>query len=276
MHSPIHSSIPETVNSPTRTLTLEHRQTGQVINLSIDRAATLERFIARRAKRLRAWERPVATLIKANPELYGIKLITATYRDGVDWQPKHITDLVDKLHAHYGVKLVAVEWTAELHEGRGEHGVPHYHLVAVYLREGARYLPTPDEGPNPLWPHGATSISNRETLGIGYQVTSYQGKAKQLHGQFPRGMHKFNTWLNKDHFPKALYWPFKLSAQTDAIERAALETMSFDNWRLAEVRFPRKNEWGEWWAGKLRLRSEWRPLSWLESLGRWGLTPAPT
>lgn len=94
---------------------------------------------------------------------YRKTFITLTYRDGGDWQRRHISEYLDRvrkwLKARDAVLMYA--WVAELQK----RGALHYHLI-VWVPRRLR-LPRPDV--SGMWPHG---MSNLETARnpVGYMV----------------------------------------------------------------------------------------------------------
>lgn len=87
-------------------------------------------------------------------------MITATYRAGVEWQPKHVSAWLDHIRKWCKRNGVACRyvWVAELQEKRGSRSgeaaraLVHYH-VALWLPEGVQ-LPFSDA--QGWWPHGDT------------------------------------------------------------------------------------------------------------------------
>lgn len=103
--------------------------------------------------------------------------ITLTYRPDVDWQPHHISKLIDcyrKWHKRHGVKMLGV-WRMEPHAS----GRPHYHLV-LWLPRGIT-PPMPDK--QGWWPHGMTNAKWARSP-VGY-LAKYC--AKPSGDVFPKG-----------------------------------------------------------------------------------------
>lgn len=106
-------------------------------------------------------------------------MVTTTYRPGVDWSPRHISQMLLRCRqwaARRGVDMAYV-WTAELQA----RGAVHYHVV-FWLPRGFT-LPKPDK--QGWWPHGMTKIE-RARRPVGY-LTKYASKGDDVH-QFPRGL----------------------------------------------------------------------------------------
>jgi hypothetical protein len=105
--------------------------------------------------------------------------VTFTYRPGVDWQPRHITECLKRMR-HWverrGVRLRYV-WVAEQHKS----GRVHYHAI-VWLPRGLT-MPKPDK--QGWWPHGFTNVQWARK-GIGYLV-KYATKTSTSLVPFPRG-----------------------------------------------------------------------------------------
>lgn len=79
-------------------------------------------------------------------------MVTLTYRDGLDWQPRHVADFVHTVRKHLARRGVAFRycWVAELQK----RGAIHYH-VALWLPADVD-LPKPDKAG--WWVHGSTRI----------------------------------------------------------------------------------------------------------------------
>jgi hypothetical protein len=108
-----------------------------------------------------------------------VAMLTLTYANGDDWQPKHITACINcireylrrKGHELYGV------WVAELQK----RGVIHYHLL-IWLPKGLT-LPKPDK--RGWWKHGSTRIEWARKP-VGY-LTGYTTQDKnEGKGNFPK------------------------------------------------------------------------------------------
>lgn len=81
-----------------------------------------------------------------------VRMLTLTYRDGRDWRPKHVSELLKRMREWMRARNVAMRyvWVAELQK----RGVIHYHL-AFWLPYGFK-VPMPDLCG--WWPHGSTRI----------------------------------------------------------------------------------------------------------------------
>lgn len=110
-------------------------------------------------------------------------MVTLTYRPGVDYSPRHVSDLVKHMRqwcARRGVEFRYV-WVLELTKA----GRPHYHLL-IWLPKGIS-LPKPDK--QGWWRHGHTKIEWARNA-VGYMAkyaskgTEGQGvpKGARLHG----------------------------------------------------------------------------------------------
>lgn len=108
-------------------------------------------------------------------------MVTATYRDDVEWQPWHMPEFLDRLRQwsrRRGVDL-RYQWVAEL----TKRGRMHYHLL-LWGPKGFR-VPLADE--RGWWPHGMTR-TERARRPVGYMV-KYTSKAEtpQHDHHYPRG-----------------------------------------------------------------------------------------
>lgn len=105
--------------------------------------------------------------------------VTFTYRPGVEWQPRHLTECLKRMR-HWverrGVRFRYV-WVAEQHKS----GRVHYHAI-VWLPRGLT-MPKPDK--QGWWPHGFTNVQWARK-GIGYLV-KYATKTATSLVPFPRG-----------------------------------------------------------------------------------------
>lgn len=103
-------------------------------------------------------------------------MITLTYRDDVEWSPRHISNLLDctrKWLKRRGQKNFRYVWVLEL----TKRGRPHYHLV-MWLPKGLT-LPKPDK--QGWWPHGMTKIEWARKP-VGY-LAKYASKGQQFDDQ---------------------------------------------------------------------------------------------
>ncbi len=108
-------------------------------------------------------------------------MVTLTYRNIEDWQPKHVTQFLRKVKRVFGLDLFGYFWVAEMQQ----RGAVHYHVVQA-VRHGAR-MPKPDEAG--FWRHGLTRVE------LVRHVYAYLSKYLQKDGQktnFPRHP---NDWL---------------------------------------------------------------------------------
>jgi len=105
-------------------------------------------------------------------------MLTLTYRPGVEWEPRHVTELqghVRRWLKYRGLPCRYV-WVAELQK----RGVVHYHVL-VWVPHRCR-LPFPDRAG--WWPYGDTNVV-RATSATGY-LSKYVSKGPGA-GTFPRG-----------------------------------------------------------------------------------------
>ena len=94
---------------------------------------------------------------------YRKTFITLTYRDGGDWQRRHISEFLDRLRKWLGARdaTLMYAWVAELQK----RGALHYHLI-VWVPRRLR-LPRPDA--SGWWPHGMSNIETARNP-VGYMV----------------------------------------------------------------------------------------------------------
>lgn len=110
-------------------------------------------------------------------------MATLTYRPGVEWEARHISEYCEKAgnwlrrRKHRFVYC----WVAELQQ----RGAPHYHLL-VKLPNKKTKLPRPDE--SGMWPHGMTEIAWVYKSARNY-MSKYCSKTTQRYGcRFAKGM----------------------------------------------------------------------------------------
>ena len=113
--------------------------------------------------------------------------LTLTYADGVEWEPRHITNLMKQIRAwtdRKGMKLRYV-WVAEIQENRkrkfgdGAGHCVHYHVM-IWLPKSLQ-LPKPDK--RGWWPHGMTKTEKARNA-VGY-LAKYASKGTEY--AFPPG-----------------------------------------------------------------------------------------
>jgi hypothetical protein len=235
---------------------IRHKETGEIVEIGADRE--FERFLARRKRRLVAWENALQGL---KWERFWIKRVSLTYRPGVEWEPCHISDYRVAVKKQLGGLLVAYMWWAEL---QVERQVVHYHMVMVIRKGPGDWLPLPDK--SGMWPHGMSSVEDLERPTVGYALSRYGTKREQMEGSFPKGMHKFAVWISEDLVGHPAYWMFRLSVFPRWLETPALLVMIKEGFYCAWVLMPRRDEWGQWWIGKRKVISPWERLSWFDCL----------
>jgi hypothetical protein len=106
-------------------------------------------------------------------------MVTLTYRDGDDWQPRHVSDLLKNIRQWAGRRSVEVAyvWVGEL----TKRGRLHYHVL-LWLPRGVT-LPKPDK--QGWWRHGSTRIEWARKP-VGYLV-KYASKGTGEDWDFPAG-----------------------------------------------------------------------------------------
>lgn len=137
-----------------------------------------------RIRRLRKRVRWSARSIEATPKAGHVQkpaMLTLTYRDGVEWDAKHIASLMNRCRDYLkrkhdaGLRYV---WVAELQT----RGAVHYHVL-IWLPKGLS-LPKPDK--QGWWPHGSTRIEWVKNA-VRY-VTKYATKLEGKDVEFPPGL----------------------------------------------------------------------------------------
>jgi hypothetical protein len=155
------------------------RQTGEI--RSVD---SRELRVKHMLRRVRRWAEVVEPFWD-DPEYLPI-MLTLTYRPGVEWEPRHISDYMRKVRRRLGVHLVAYAVIAELQE----RGAVHFHILVVQLR--GVWLPKPDKSGD--WPHGASRVEKARSP---YYAMKYSQKALDDSDGFPKGLRLFSVVLRK-------------------------------------------------------------------------------
>lgn len=134
------------------------------------------------ARRLGRMRRKVKSAARYFAQLRGefdyAAFVTLTYRDDVEWGPRHVSDFLLHVRRHLARERITFRyvWVLEL----TKRGRPHFHCM-IWLPHGVK-IPKPDQAG--WWPHGMTKIE-RARDSIGY-LMKYASKG--LDGEdLPRG-----------------------------------------------------------------------------------------
>lgn len=126
-------------------------------------------------------------------------MLTLTYRDGADWRPRDVSDLL-KCYRRWckveGIKARYV-WVAEVQQ----RGVPHYH-VCVFVPEHV-FVPFPDQAG--WWEHGSTNVIRAKSAPA--YLMKYLSKglgASDLH--LPEGARMFGRGGLEEWARRSLRW----------------------------------------------------------------------
>lgn len=153
------------------------------------RFASAERTITvdTQEARVRRMQRRIGAWADAWIGIEGVYLVmvTLTYRVGVQWRARHVSDFFRKVRMGMGRDVLSYAWVAELQK----RGVPHYHVLFV-VKQG-RMLPKPDSAG--WWPHGMTNIGVAESP---YYVVKYASKCEEW-AKFPKGLRLFGIGIGK-------------------------------------------------------------------------------
>ncbi len=110
--------------------------------------------------------------------------VTLTYRPGVEWTARHISEAIRKFRAWCNAANIPCRytWVAELQQ----RGAVHYHLLA-WLPVGVSMRHWDKQSPKraPFWPHGMTNTEPAKS-GVGY-LMKYLSKLGEL-TKFPKGL----------------------------------------------------------------------------------------
>lgn len=107
--------------------------------------------------------------------------LTLTYRPGVDWSKRHISEFLDRLRKWLGARdaKLLYAWVAEL-QGRG---ALHYHVL-VWVPRRLR-LPRPDA--SGWWPHGMSNVETARNP-VGYMVKYATKTRPEDLARLPKGV----------------------------------------------------------------------------------------
>lgn len=128
------------------------------------------------------------------------RMLTLTYRNGGDWRPEHVSDLLRLMRQwakRRGVSLRYV-WVAELQK----RGVIHYH-VALFAPNGFRW-PMPDVCG--WWPHGSTRIELAKNAVPYLMKYLSKGQASNGNWRLPSGARMYGIGGLEHSLRRARRW----------------------------------------------------------------------
>lgn len=123
---------------------------------------------------------------------YRPAMLTLTYRGGVAWEARHVSDLLRHLRQWCARRGAAFRytWVAEIQEQR-KRNEPDFHCVHYHILlwlPPALSLPKPDK--QGWWPHGLTKIE-RVRHAVGY-IAKYVSKGDD-HAPLPKGARMYGV-----------------------------------------------------------------------------------
>jgi hypothetical protein len=136
-------------------------------NHGLERDVYRELDLQRRLRKLRRVVVASAEACRDSAERAGARpsavMVTATYRPGVEWSPRHVSQLTKRYREWCNSRGFACryQWVLEL----TRRGVPHYHVL-FWLPHHVR-IPKPDQAG--WWDHGSTRVE-RARRAVGYLV----------------------------------------------------------------------------------------------------------
>jgi len=173
-----------------------------VIDSSIGRIIRLKKSVMNAARLVADRTRVPAN----NPHgwRYSARMITLTYRDGVEWKPEHISDFLRVMQMwarrRIGEALPYV-WVMEL----TKRGRPHFHVL-VWCPSRFQ-IPKPDK--KGWWNHGSRDAGSRVERvvknAVGY-VAKYASKCQDEMSRFPKGARIFGTGGLAKHERRVVAW----------------------------------------------------------------------
>lgn len=208
--------------------------------------------LRRLRKRAGSWVKAAWTIKNRMSKPTRFVGITLTYRDGVDWEPLHVSDCIKLMRSHLNNKKVGKQlygylWVAELQE----RGAVHYHLcLAVDPRAKIPYF---DEAG--WWPHGMTRVETLRGPNETY-LGKYLEKSEQKRDEFPRGLRMFAAVLCIDVTDEALFW-FRMSGAPPCVYKAIMAFWHDMKWKKTPFPYARARGW------------KWKPMpggGWLVSI----------
>lgn len=169
--------------------------------------------------------------------------LTFTYRPGVDWQPRHLTECLKRVR-HWverrGVRFRYL-WVAEQHKS----GRVHYHAI-VWLPRGLS-MPKPDK--QGWWPHGFTNVQWARK-GIGYLV-KYATKTATSLIPFPKGCRLHgHGGLNSERRVYRSWWMLPKYQRERCEPADRVRRARGGGWRSVVT--------GEWWEPVTYCVAGWR------------------
>ena len=237
-----------------------HKQGIQLEAPSIQRLKRLRRVIATTAATIEEG-------IKQSKSRYQAAMVTLTYRQGVEWQPYHITDAVKCVKQWAKRRKIALRyvWVMELHKS----GVPHYHLL-LWVPRG---ITPPMFDKQGWWKHGMTNAKwAKKAVGYLVKYTSKGIKGEQV-GQIPKGARLHGSggldsaqradkcWLLSPQWVKCLF------SRQDGARRVSLPVQGFHVAKDKTVKRRRASYWVNRKTG-LGFRSPWR-FDWVARVIYW-------
>lgn len=195
----------------------------------------------RKDSRLRRMKKAVMTVGRLQTEetqqggcRYRVGMATLTYREGVKWEQKHVTDFIKRVREYLrrAGHVCRYCWVMEL----TKRGAPHYHVL-LWLPKGIT-LPKPDK--RGWWKHGMTRVEWVKKA-VGY-LAKYTSKGTE--GELPSGARLHgNGGLSKEGRAERSWWmcPGWLR-----------EIWGVEHW-------PKRAPGGGWLS---RLSGEWEPSRW--------------
>lgn len=143
---------------------------------------------------------------------YRVAFITTTYRPETEWEPNHISILMDRYRKWCGRRNIIIKgvWVMETTKA----GKPHYH-IALFLPRG---LTPPKPDSQGWWKHGLTNCTWAKRP-VGY-LAKYASKG--FTHPLPRGARVYGTYgVSRQtlSYWRAPYWLRQCSYPGDVIKR---------------------------------------------------------
>lgn len=221
--------------------TMKFVSNGEVKEVDTD-VMRLERL----KKRLYSWAYAANRIAERQPtRMVGI---TLTYRVGVKWSPRHISEYMKKLRMMLDTNLLAYVWVAELQR----RGAVHYH-VGLLVKKGTD-IPMPDESGQ--WKHGSSKIQTIKRVSATYLIKYIQKEDQKGGVEFPKGLRLFACVIRTEIPDEQRFW-FRLTAIPGYVRATALSMWKkllevdpenpFAHWKWGA------REGGGWWVQRLDL-----------------------
>jgi hypothetical protein len=219
------------------TIYLRNKETGELQYFK-----SSERRLRRMRHRISSWAHVSQAFFNRDKNI--TVLITLTYREGIEWEPEHISGFIKEIRHQLKNYLIGYAWVAEVQR----RGVVHYHILVVHKR--GKTIDKPDKCGS--WPHGMSNIQIARSPGY---IIKYQQKQEEEGEKFPDGLRIFGVTISKNFAEKNLILLFRLSTVPMWLQEKVIETV----YRIGEI--PKRKKGKGWTIDDQLYRSPWEVMS---------------